>query len=159
MSHGFTIDPTFPCVFVLRDSTSFIILAVYMDDLNAVRTTALCTRVEKPLAQTFEIKVLGLTTFCLGLQIQHYTDGSLLIHQQTYVRKLVRTLKMEEANALTSPMIGRSKTDEDPYWPGDLEEEEVDKTKYLAVVRALLYLATNTGPDIAFSVCVLACHS
>lgn len=67
MSHGFTTDPTLPCMFVPRDSTSFVILAVYVDDLKVVGSEALCTRVEKVLAQTFEIKVLGRTTFCLGL--------------------------------------------------------------------------------------------
>lgn len=67
MSEGFTMDPTFPCVFILRDVTSFVILAVCVDNMNTEGTKALCTKVEKLLSQTFEIKVLGSTTFCLGL--------------------------------------------------------------------------------------------
>lgn len=57
---------------------------------------------------------------------------------------------MEEANALTSRMIGRSKTNEDPYQPANVKEEEIEKTKYLAVVGAFLYLPTNTRPVIAY---------
>jgi hypothetical protein len=56
-------------------------------------------------------------------------------------------------------MIGRSRTDEDPYRPAEPNEEEIDRTQYLAAVGALLYLATNTRPDISFAVSVLARHS
>ncbi|OAE32544.1 hypothetical protein AXG93_3918s1020 [Marchantia polymorpha subsp. ruderalis] len=66
---------------------------------------------------------------------------------------------MDHANALSAPMIGRSKTDDDPYRPAEAEEEELDKPKYLAAVGALLYLATNTRSDISFDISVLARHS
>lgn len=56
-------------------------------------------------------------------------------------------------------MIGRSKTDDDIYHPVESEKEELDKPKYLATVGALLYLMTNTWPDISFAVSVLARHS
>ena len=39
------------------------------------------------------------------------------------------------------------------------EEEFTDRTRYLAAVGALLYLATFTRPDISFTVSVLARHS
>ena len=60
------------------------------------------------------MKILGRTTFCLGLQIKHFADGSILLHQQTYTRKLLRTFNMENANALSAPMIGKSKTEDNP---------------------------------------------
>ena len=159
LSHGFTTHPALPCVFVLKDSTGFVILAVYVDDLNSIGTPDLSKHVEDLLTKQFEMKILGRTSYCLGLQIKHYADGSLLLHQQTYVKKLLCTFNMENANALSTPMIGKSRTDEDPYRPADTEEKEVDKKQYLAAVGALLYLATNTRPDISFAVSVLARHS
>lgn len=66
---------------------------------------------------------------------------------------------MAIATPLSAPMIGRSKTGDDPYRPCEEEEEEVDRQRYLAAVGALLYLATHTRPDISFAVSVLARHS
>ena len=159
LSNGFATDPALPCVFVLKDRLEFVILAVYVDDLNSIGTTALSKRVEDLLTKQFEMKILGRTTFCLGLQIQHYADGSMLLHQRTYVQKLLRTFNMADANALTAPMIGKSRTEQDPYRPAEDNEEETDRQQYLAAVGALLYLATNTRPDISFAVSVLARHS
>ena len=159
ISHEFQTHPALPCVFVLKDTTGFVILAVYVDDLNSIGTPALSKHVENLLTKQFEMKVLGRTSYCLGLQIKHYADGSLLLHQQTYVKKLLRTFNMDNANALSAPMIGKSRTEDDPYRPADDDEEEIDKPQYLAAVGALLYLATNTRPDISFAVSVLARHS
>lgn len=156
LSHGFTTHPALPCIFVLRDKTAFVILEIYVDDLNPVGTKALCMYVETLLATEFEMKILGRTTFCLGLQINHFHDGSILIHQEAYVKRLLRAFKMDQANPLSAPMVGRRKINEVPYRPAFKEEEEIDKPKYLAAVGALLYLATHTRPDISFAVSVLA---
>ena len=159
ITQGFTNHPTLPCVFVLKSKAEFVILAVYVDDLNSIGTPNLSNKVEHLLTKQFEMKILGRTTFCLGLQIKYCADGSLLLHQQTYTRKLLRTFNMDAANALSAPMIGKSKTEDDPYRPSEPDEEEVEKRQYLATVGALLYLATNTRPDISFAVSVLARHS
>ena len=75
------------------------------------------------------------------------------------MRKVLQTFEMGEANSISAPMIGRSKTGDDPYRPCEEEEEEVDKPRYLAAVGALIYLATHTRPDITFATSVLASHS
>jgi hypothetical protein len=68
---------------------------------------------------------------------------------------------MDKSNPLAAPMIGRSKTADDPYTPCEEEEEGEfhDKTQYLAAMGALLYRSTYTRPDISFAVSVLARHS
>lgn len=111
------------------------------------------------MKKQFEMKILGRTTFCLGLQIKYCANGSLLLRQQTYTRKLLCTFNMDTANALSAPLIGKSKTEDGPYRPSKPDEEEMEKRQYLAVVGAPLYLATNTRPDISFAVSVLARHS
>ena len=105
-SHEFQTHPTLPCVFVLKDTTGFVILVVYVDDLKSIGTPTLSKHVETLLTKHFEMKVLGRTSYCLGLHIKHYADGSLLLHQQTYMKKLLRTFNMDNANALLAPMIG-----------------------------------------------------
>lgn len=143
---------------MLRRDSAFVILAVYVDDLNLVGTDALCTEVEELLTTQFEMKLLGRTTFCLGLQVCHLPDGSILLHQDTYTKKFLKAFNMSNAKSLSAPMIGRSSTGDDPYRPCEEEENEKDQQKYLAVVGALLYLATHTRPDISFPVSVLARH-
>ena len=106
ISHEFQTHPALPCVFILKDTTGFVILAVYVDDLKSIGTPTLSKHVEILLIKYFEMKVLGRTSYCLGLQIKHYADGSLLLHQQTYMKKLLRTFNMDNANALLAPMIG-----------------------------------------------------
>ena len=67
---------------------------------------------------------------------------------------------MNKANPLSAPMIGRSKTSNNPYAPCKEEEEEFhNRTQYLTVVGALLYLSTYTHPDISFALSVLARHN
>ena len=106
------------------------------------------------------MKKLGKTTFCLGLQLSHLPGGAIFLHQTTYTRKLLRRFGMDKSNPLSTPMIGRSKSSDDPYTPCEEEEDEYqDCGQYLAAVGALLYLSTYTRPDISFVVSVLARHS
>ena len=72
---------------------------------------------------------------------------------------MLRGFDMDKANPLSTPMIGRSNTKDDPYHLCHEEEEGfMDRTRYLAAVGALLYLAIFTRPDISFTVSVLARH-
>lgn len=65
ISLGFKVDPALPCIFVLQDSRGFLIIAVYVDDLNSIGTSELCHEVENLLTKQFEMKKLGTTTFCI----------------------------------------------------------------------------------------------
>lgn len=82
------------------------------------------------------MKFLGPTVFCLGLKVYHVPTGGILLHQPAYVNKLLKAFQMDQANSLAAPMIGRSKTSDDPYQPREEEEEVIDKSKYLTVVGA-----------------------
>jgi len=160
LKEGFQHDQTLPCIFTLRKPQGFAIIAVYVDDINMVGTREVCERAEEILTSRFEMKILGKTAFCLGIQIEHTRDGGVFMHQSTYIQSMLKRFDMDKANPLSTPMVGRSKTQDDPYTPCEEEEEEMhDKGKYLAAVGSLLYLATNTRPDISFAVSVLGRHN
>ena len=145
---------------MLKQPNGFVVVAVYVDDLNLVGTILTYRYAEKLLTDEFEMKLLGRTTYCLGLQISHIPGGAVFLHQTMYTQKLLKRFGMEKSNPLAAPMIGRSKTSDDPYAPCEEEEEEFSNmNQYLAAVGALLYLSTNTRPDISFAVSVLARHS
>lgn len=65
LSHGFQHDQSLPCIFILHNSTSFVIITVYVDDLNLVGTTHTCQHVVSLLTKRFEMKLLGKTSYWL----------------------------------------------------------------------------------------------
>ena len=158
--HKFQHDQSLPCIFTLRDSMGFVIVAVYIDDLNLVETPATCKHVVTLLTNCFKMKLLGKTSYCLGLQVAHLPDGSIFLHQTTYTQKVLKHFRMDKASPLSALMICQSKTKNDPYQPcEEEEEEEYDRTRYLAAVGAILYPSTFTRLDISFTVSVLARHN
>ena len=88
------------------------------------------------------MKDLGKTKYYLGLQIKHKSNG-ILIHESTYVEKVLKQFNMDKAHSLSSPIIIRS-LDAKKYFFGPKEENEAllgPEIPYLSVIGALLYLA------------------
>ncbi|XP_070055840.1 uncharacterized mitochondrial protein AtMg00810-like [Nicotiana tomentosiformis] len=104
------------------------------------------------LNKEFEMKDLGKTKFCLGLKIEHVTN-EIFIHQSTYTEKVLKRFYMDNAHTLSTPMVVRSlDINKDPFRPQENDEElVVDETPYLSSIGALMYLANNTRPYIAFA--------
>ncbi|XP_074358006.1 secreted RxLR effector protein 161-like [Apium graveolens] len=65
---------------------------------------------------------------------------------------------MDKAHPLTTPMVVRSlEVEKDPLCPRKQDEETLGpEVPYLSSIGALMYLANNTRPDIAFAVNLLA---
>jgi len=57
----------------------FVIIVVYVDDLNIIETHEEIPKIVNYLKKEFMMKDLGKTRFYLGLQIEHLADG-ILIH-------------------------------------------------------------------------------
>ena len=108
-------------------------MAVYVDDLNIIGTSELCKYAQNILTHKFDMKFLGPTSFYLGLQVHHVPNVGILLHQETYINKILKEFQMDKSNPLATPMIGRSKTNEDPYQPRE-EEEIINKSRYLTAV-------------------------
>ena len=90
-----------------KSKLGFVILAVYVDDINLFGTPEELTKATTYLKNEFERKDLGKTKYCLGLQIEHKSNG-ILIHQSTYVEKVLKQFNMNKTHPLSSPMIVRS---------------------------------------------------
>ena len=103
------------------------------------------------------MKDLGKTKYCLGLQIEHKSNG-ILIHQSTYVEKVLKQFNMDKAHPLSSLMIARSlDAKKDPFHPKEENEALLGpEVPYLSEISALLYLAQCIRPYIAFLVNLLA---
>jgi hypothetical protein len=114
---GYKNSEDCPCVFIHRSSNGLCIISAYVDDLNIIGTHDEIEEASSYLKSEFEMKDLGKTKFCLGLQLEYF-EGGILIHQSTYTHKVLERFGFEKAYPTKTPMIGRSlHIDQDPYRP------------------------------------------
>ena len=78
-----------------------------MDDLNLIGTPEEPTKIANYLKKEFEMKDLGKTRYCLGLQIE-YCSNDILVHQLTYIEKVLKRFYMDKLHPLNSPMVVHS---------------------------------------------------
>ncbi|GJW15786.1 uncharacterized protein Tco_0019919 [Tanacetum coccineum] len=64
------------------------------------------TKAVECLKKEFEMKDLGKTKFCLGLQID--LKNGILVHQNAYIDKLLRRFYMDKSHPLSIPMVVRT---------------------------------------------------
>ena len=154
---GYINNPICPCVFIKKSELGFAILAVYVDDINLFGTLEELTKAATYLKDEFEMKDLGKTKYCLGLQIRHKSNG-ILIHQSRYLEKVLKQFNMDKAHPLSSLMIVRSLDAKKDHFRPKEENETLlgPEVPYLSTIGALLYLAQCIRPDIAFSINLLA---
>ena len=82
LKKGYVNNSICSCVFIKKTENGLAIIAVYVDDLNLIRTTEELIKAANYLKEKFEIKDLGKTRYCLGLQIEYCLNG-VLIHQSS----------------------------------------------------------------------------
>ena len=146
-----------PCVFIKKVATGFAIIMVYVDDLNLIETPEELNKTIDYLKNKFEMKNLGKTKYCLGLQIEHCSND-VLIHQSTYIEKVLKRFHMDKSHLLSSPMVVRSlEVTKDLFRPEEENEELLGpEVPYLSAIGVLIYLANYTRPYIVFSINLLA---
>jgi hypothetical protein len=159
LNKGYSNCDDCPCVFIRKSNTGFCIISVYVDDLNIIGHTKDIDKAHNHLKVEFEMKDLGSIKFCLVLQVEHLYM-SILVHQSTYVLKVLKKFNMDKAYSARTPMIVRSlKRDKNPFRPKEGEEVLRQEYPYISVSGALMYLTNNTRLDIAFTVNYLVRHS
>jgi hypothetical protein len=80
---------------------------VYIDDLNIIGHQQDIDEACKHLKTEFELKDLGKTKFCLGLQLEHVSI-EIFVHQSAYVQKVLEKFNMDKAYPSKTPMVVRS---------------------------------------------------
>ena len=147
-SLGFTRSPLEHAIYRRGDTTSFLLVGVYVDDLIITGTeTAAIMEFKAQMQNLFKMSDLGLLTYYLGIEVSQ-AEGEITLCQHSYATKIIETAGMGSCNSCQTPMECRLKlTKEDG-------KAAVDATLYRSVIGSLRYLV-NTRPDMAYAVGVV----
>ena len=107
IKEGYINNPICPCVFIKKSGSGFAIIAVYVDDMNLIGTPGELLKTAEYLKREFEMKDLGKTKYCLGLEIEHRSNG-VLIHQSAYIEKIFKKFHIDNAHPLGTLIVVRT---------------------------------------------------
>ena len=121
------------------------------------------TRIIDYLKREFDMKNLGKMKFCLNLQIEHFSNG-VLVHQLTYIEKVLKCFHINKSHSLSSPMVIRLlKVNKDLFYSKEDHEDHEDlfspEVSYLSAISALMYLTNCIRLDTVFSMNLLVRYS
>ena len=89
----------------------------------------------------------------LGLQIErNRMEKTMIIHQEPYIKKVLKDLGIDDCKPVPTPMIG----DPPAYYHGDVNLKF--QKRFQQAIGLLMYPSIKTRPDIAQAVSVLARH-
>jgi hypothetical protein len=80
LNKGYSNSDDCSCVSIRKSTTGFCIISVYVDDLNIIDHIKDIDEAHNHLKTEFEMKNLGRTKFCLGLQLEHL-HTCIFVHQ------------------------------------------------------------------------------
>jgi hypothetical protein len=143
--------------YIYSDGAVRIILPIYVDDgMICAKDDADIDRVIAQLGSSFRVKDLGPTEWLLGIKIERDSNtGDIHLSQRAYAEAMLEQFNMSDCHPVSTPMLpGLNLAKES----GATSAEEAKKyhSIYLSAVGSLMYLATQTRPDIAYTVGVLA---
>jgi hypothetical protein len=141
-----------PCAYTKQHEDGAMYLTVHVDDMLLVSPTQRSRKgFEASLEDQFEItKQLNDLSY-LGMTIQKAETG-IKVHQMGYIDSMMLKFGARPDTLVTSPTGSE-------FLTADLEDEEVNKTKYLGLIMSLMFLARFTRVDILMPVTYLATKS
>jgi hypothetical protein len=161
LEQGFKASKYTPCVFVNRRGPHIVLIAIYVDDLNIFGSRQAVEKTVDLMKHKYRVKDYGRTPRCLGIELEHFQDGSVFMHMTSYTNKLLDKFSMKEAHAVSTPLIVRTlHPDQDEYGPLRTDEDILpSEYPYITAVMSMSWLAINVRPDIKFSTHLLSRQS
>ena len=150
-SLGLTQSLTDPCLYVNGDHTLFF--ALYVDDgYIAADCDAVLKEVIGMLKKHFQVTE-GDAKFFVGFQIELMSSGKILLHQESYINRLLTRFGMTNCKSISTPADPFSKLEK----PADNTVAETDRpAQYREVIGSLMFLSVCTRPDISYAVSMLS---
>jgi transposase InsO family protein len=147
--NGFTQNETDNCLYMHESGGEVVYLLVHVDDiLAATSKEEILNRLMSDVGKDFELKCLGDAKHYLGIDLERDKDGHFKISQPSYIAQIVESAGLKDAKPSKYPV------DTGFY---KLEGEELKSNEeYRKLIGMLLYLSTNSRPDIAASISILS---
>jgi len=110
-------------VFSLRNLQRDSVLYLYVDDLNIIGNPKDIEEACNHLTTEFEMKDLGKTKYCLGLQLEHLPSG-ILVHQSADIQKILEKFNMDKSYPSKTLFVVHSlEMEKDQFKPREEGEE------------------------------------
>lgn len=157
-SMGFTRLESDRSVYIFIRGDVRIIVPVFVDDITfASKSQEAIDSTIQELSTHFKLRNLGPTSFLLGIAItQDHKNGIVSLCQRQYILDVLERFGMSDCKPITTP-LDPGLTLSTAFSPQTAQErQEMVSIPYLSAVGSLMYLATSTRPDIAYSVGLLA---
>jgi hypothetical protein len=149
IKNGCVQDGTDKCLYKRESQGNVCYLIIHVDDILVASSNERSKRdLMEKVAEEFELKDLGCVKHYLGIDVERNNEGEFLISQGDFIDKVVKEADLEDAKTSKFPM-------DTGYF--SLEGKFLDSNDhYRKLIGMLLYLSTNTRPDIAASVSILS---
>lgn len=148
-SIGAVQSMTDKCLYTIKreDQTAYIM--IHVDDLLiAASHSKLVKFIAEGLKKEFDIKDLGDVKQYLGIDVVR-EDNDFYLSQQKYIDKVVAAAGQEDAKVSSIPIDAG-------YYKVKCDDFLDDNYEYRKLIGMLLYISSNTRPDIAASVSILS---
>jgi transposase InsO family protein len=148
MRNGFEQNLADKCLYVKKSNDYVLYILIHVDDLLAVYNNSIfASDTMKRIGEKFVMKNLGGVKCYTGIDVEN-RDGKFFISQCRYIDQIVEEAKLKDAKDSKFPV-------DTGYYKQQgklLNSNEV----YRKLIGMLLYLSTQTRPDIAASVAILS---
>ncbi|KAI1000192.1 hypothetical protein K3495_g8007 [Podosphaera aphanis] len=143
---GFISSEFDPCV--LLHSSGNLIAAIYVDDIVLFgEQGALMEDTVNLLKSEFKVNDMGTLHWLLGIQIGYIKNGSITLSQTAYIDRILNRFSMNDCNSTTTPLENNQR-----LMAADDGEPRVDAKPYQQIIGSVMYLATGTRPDLAYTI-------
>ena len=149
IQQGFTQNITDNCLYSWKFRGSVCYILIHVDDLLVAGNNINdINKLMEAVGNRFEITNLGGVKHYLGIDIKRDKEGRFAISQSSYIDSIIEEAGLTEAKTSKFPLdTGYTKQLGTPLEKND---------EYRKLIGMLLYLTTNTRPDIAASVSILS---
>ena len=150
---GFEQSMSDPCVlrFVMGEEVVGMV-AIHVDDILYAETNSLAEVVVEALDDSLPTKNLGKVKFFLGCEfIRDREAGTIEISQDSYIRSVLERFNICRTSAIPASLANDNRSLKEDEGAGDVPFREV--------VGTLMWIASQTRPDISNTVRAVTRHS